>query len=201
MEGTILCCFVKNIEYCFIIVKYEKLLYILFPDGKFRACRRGKIEHIRGGVMLNLRKKILVAIDGSPQSDKAAEEAVRMAIDNRSPFKSRIYAMLVLPNAPTATYADFVPTAPLTETEKWDELRQRIFYVIEKCASENDVPLEMIVEYGEPVDKLLEFAKHEQIDVIVIGSSGKGFIQRRLKGSVSHKVATSAPCSVYIVRG
>ena len=151
--------------------------------------------------MLNLRKKILVAIDGSPQSDKAAEEAVRMAVDNRSPFKSRIYALLVLPNAPTSTYADFVPAAPLTETEKWDELRRRIFYVIEKCAAENDVPLEMIVEYGEPVDKLLEFAKQEEIDVIVIGSSGKGFIQRKLKGSISHKVATSAPCSVYIVRG
>ena len=151
--------------------------------------------------MLNLSKKILVAIDGSPQSDKAAEEAVRMAIDNRSPFKSRIYALLVLPNAPTATYTDFVPSPPLTETKKWEELRQRIFYVIEKCAAESDVPLEMIVEYGEPADKLLEFAKQEQIDVIVIGSSGKGFIERKLKGSVSHKVATSAPCSVYIVRG
>jgi len=151
--------------------------------------------------MLNLSKKILVAIDGSPQSDKAAEEAVRMALDNHSPFKSRIYALLVLPNAPTTTYADFVPSAPLTETEKWDELRKRIFYVIEKCASENGVPLEMIVEYGEPVDKLLQFAKQEEIDVIIIGSSGKGFIQRKLKGSVSHKVATSAPCSVYIVRG
>lgn len=151
--------------------------------------------------MLNLRKKILVAIDGSPQSDKAAAEAARMAADNRSQFRSRIYAMLVLPNAPTSTYTDFVPSAPVTETAKWNELRQRIFYVIEKSASEYDVPLEMIVEYGEPADKLLEFAKREEIDVIVIGSSGKGFIQRRLKGSVSHKVATSAHCSVYIVRG
>ena len=105
--------------------------------------------------MLNLSKKILVAIDGSPQSDKAAEEAVRMAADNRSPFKSRIYAMLVLPNTPATTYTDFIPKAPLIETEKWDDLRQRIFYVIEKCALESDVPLEMIVEYGEPVDKLL----------------------------------------------
>ena len=151
--------------------------------------------------MLNLRKKILVAIDGTPQSDKAAEEAVRMAIENRSPFKSQIYAMLVLPNTPSASYTDFVPTAPVTETNKWDELRQRIFYVIEKCASEDDVPLEMIVQYGEPAEKLLEFAKQEQVDVIVIGSSGKGFITRKLKGSVSHKVATSANCSVYIVRG
>jgi nucleotide-binding universal stress UspA family protein len=151
--------------------------------------------------VLNLRKKILVAIDGSPQSDKAAEEAVRMADGNRSQFKSCVYAMLVLPNAPRSTYTDFVPSAPVTETEKWDELRRRIFYVVEKSASENDVPLEMIVEYGEPADKLIEFAKREQVDVIVIGSSGKGFIQRRIKGSVSHRVASSAGCSVYIVRG
>lgn len=151
--------------------------------------------------MLNLRKKILVAIDGSPQSDKAAEEAVRMADSNRSQFKSCVYAMLVLPNAPTSTYTDFVPTAPVTETGKWDELRRRIFYVVEKCASENDVPLEMIVEYGEPADKLINFAKRERVDVIVIGSSGKGFIQRRIKGSVSHRVASAAECSVYIVRG
>lgn len=151
--------------------------------------------------MLNLRKKILVAIDGSPQSDKAAEEAVRMAAGNLSQFRSCVYAMLVLPNAPTATYTDFVPAAPVTETDTWDALRRRIFYVVEKCASEQDVPLEMIVEYGEPADKLLDFARNEQIDVIVIGSSGKGFIQRRIRGSISHRVATSAPCSVYIVRG
>lgn len=151
--------------------------------------------------MLNLRKKILVAIDGSPQSDKAAEEAVRLAAGNQSQFKSRIYALLVLPNAPTATFTDFVPAAPMTETKKWDELRERIFYVVEKCAAEHDIPLEMIVEYGDPADKIISLAKREEIDVIVIGSSGKGFIQRRIKGSISHKVASSAACSVFIVRG
>nr|WP_246545732.1 universal stress protein [Pelotalea chapellei] len=142
----------------------------------------------------------MVAIDGSPQSDKAAEEAVRMAAGSQSQFMSRIYAMLVLPNAPTSTYTDFVPSAPVTETDRWDQLRRQIFYVIEKSALEHNVPLEMVVEYGEPAEKLLNFAKKEQVDVIVIGSSGKGFLQRRLKGSVSHKVATTAACSVYIVR-
>lgn len=151
--------------------------------------------------MLTLRKKILVAIDGSPQSDKAAEEAVRLAAGNQSQFKSRIYAVLVLPNAPASTFTDFVPSAPMTETEKWDELRKRIFYVVEKCASEQNIPLEMIIEYGDPADKIISLAKREEIDVIVIGSSGKGFIQRRVKGSVSHKVASNAACSVFIVRG
>ena len=150
--------------------------------------------------MLNLRKKILVAIDGSPQSDKAAEEAVRLAASNQSQFKSKVYALLVLPNAPVSTYTDFVPSAPMTETEKWNDLRERIFYVVEKCATENDIPLEMIVEYGDPSEKMVSFAKREEIDVIVIGSTGKGFIQRRIKGSISHTVASTAPCSVYIVR-
>ncbi len=123
--------------------------------------------------MLSLRKKILVAIDGSPQSDKAAEEAVRLAAGNQSQFKSRIYALLVLPNAPASTYTDFVPEAPL----------------------------EMIIEYGDPAERIIALAKREEIDVIVIGSSGKGFIQRKIMGSVSHKVASNAACSVFIVRG
>jgi len=151
--------------------------------------------------MLSLRKKILVAIDGSPQSDKAAEEAVRLAAGNQSQFKSRIYALLVLPNAPASTYTDFVPAAPMTETSRWDELRERIFYVVEKCSTEHNIPLEMIIEYGDPAERIIALAKREEIDVIVIGSSGKGFIQRRIMGSVSHKVASNAACSVFIVRG
>ncbi len=151
--------------------------------------------------MLSLRKKILVAIDGSPQSDKAAEEAVRLAAGNQSQFKSRIYALLVLPNAPASTYTDFVPEAPMTETNKWDELRERIFYVVEKCATEHNIPLEMIIEYGDPAERIIALAKREEIDVIVIGSSGKGFIQRKIMGSVSHKVASNAACSVFVVRG
>lgn len=150
--------------------------------------------------MLNFPKQILVAIDGSPFSDKAAEEAVRMAASNRGPIKSRIYAMLVLPNAPRNTFTDFVPAPPVTETNQWDELRHRIFYVIEKIASEVEVPLEIKVAYGDPADELIDFAEREHIDVIVIGSTGKGFIKRKVLGSVSHKVVKNAKCSVYVVR-
>jgi nucleotide-binding universal stress UspA family protein len=151
--------------------------------------------------MLNLRKKILVAIDGSPMSDKAAEEAVRMAAGNPSQFKSKIYAMLVLPNAPRSTFTDFVPMPPITESEEWEERRQRIFYVIEKNAAEYGIPLEIRVAYGDPADELIGFAEKEEIDVIIIGSSGKGFLRRKVLGSVSHKVVTNARCSVYVVRG
>ena len=151
--------------------------------------------------MLSLRKKILVAIDGSPMSDKAAEEAVRLAAGNTAQFKSKVYAMLVLPNAPRTTFTDFVPPKPVTETEQWGELRDKIFYVVEKNAAEAVIPLEIKVAYGDPVDELLGFAEKEEIDVIVIGSTGKGFLKRKVLGSVSDRVVRSAKCSVYVVRG
>jgi len=151
--------------------------------------------------MLSLRKKILVAIDGSPLSDKAAEEAVRLAVGNPSQFKSKIYALLVLPNMQRTTFTDFVPPKPVTETEQWQQLREKIFYIIEKNAAEAEVPLEIKVCYGDPADELISFAEHEEIDVIVIGSTGKGFLKRKVMGSVSDKVVRNAKCSVYVVRG
>jgi len=151
--------------------------------------------------MLNLRKKILVAIDGSPLSDKAAEEAVRMAAGNPSKFKSKVYGLLVLPNAPRTTFTDFVPAQSITEKAEWAELKERIFYVIEKIAGEEDVLLETAVVYGDPAEELIHFAQKEEVDVIVIGSTGKGFLKRKFLGSVSHKVVRDAKCSVYVVRG
>lgn len=150
--------------------------------------------------MLNLRKKILVAIDGSPFSDKAAAEAIRLAAGTPSQFKSKVYAMLVLPSNPRNTFTDFVPNKPITETEQWDDMKEKIFYVIKKNAEEMDIPLEMNVIYGDPAEELIKFAEEEEIDVIVIGSSGKGFLKRKLMGSVSHKVVTNAKCSVFLVR-
>ena len=150
--------------------------------------------------MLNLSKKVVVAIDGSPQSDKAAEEAVRLAAATGSRFRSTVYAILVLPSMRTPSYTDFFPSVPATERSDWEEQRKRIFYVVDKAAREADVVLESKVLYGEPAEELMNFAEENQVDAIVIGSSGKGRVKRTLLGSVSSKVAMQARCSVYIVR-
>lgn len=150
--------------------------------------------------MLNLSKKILVAIDGSPQSDKAAEEAVRLAAAAGTRFKSKVYAMLVLPGMRTPSFTDFFPAPPVTEQADWEQKRQRIFYVVEKAAKEAGVALESQVVYGDATEEILGFAEDEEINVIVIGSSGAGRVRRALLGSVSAKVAMHARCSVYIVR-
>lgn len=150
--------------------------------------------------MLTLSKQILVAIDGSPQSDKAAEEAVRLASVSGRRFRSKVFAVLVLPNMKSASFTDFLPSKPPTELPDWQQKRDRLFYVVEKVAAEADVLLESMVVYGDPAEELINLADEKECDVIVIGSSGKGRMKRTLLGSVSTKVALHAQCSVYIVR-
>lgn len=150
--------------------------------------------------MLTLSKKIIVAIDGSPQSDKAAEEAVRLASISGAKFKSQLYAVMVLPSMKTPTFTDFFPDKPVTEMPGWQEKRDRLFYVVEKVAAEAGVELESLVVYGDPAEELMIMAEEKNCDVIVVGSSGKGRMKRTLLGSVSAKVSLHAHCSVYIVR-
>jgi nucleotide-binding universal stress UspA family protein len=147
--------------------------------------------------MLNLSKKILVAIDGSPQSDKAAEAAVKSAATHGRDGKSQLYAVMVLP---TLGKSPFLPHTPLTEQPDWERRRQRAFYVVEKAAAEAGVALQNIIVYGDPVDELLGQARGLKCDLIVIGSSGKGAIKRVLEGSVSTRVTLKAECSVLLVR-
>ena len=150
--------------------------------------------------MLKLSKKIIVAIDGSPQSDKAAEEAVRLASISGAKIKSKLYAVMVLPNMKTPSFTDFFPDKPATEMPGWQEKRDRLFYVVEKVAAEAAVDLESMVMYGDPAEELMMLAEEKNCDVIVVGSSGKGRMKRTLLGSVSTKISLHAHCSVYIVR-
>lgn len=151
--------------------------------------------------MLNLNKKILVAIDGSPASDKAAEEAVRLAAATSSErFRSTLFAVIVLPSKEAPALTDLSVAPARKQKVDWEERQRRMFYVVDKAASERDVCLRKEIVYGEVDEALLKFADDEECDVIVIGSSGKGRLVRMLRGSISTKVALNARCSVYIVR-
>ena len=150
--------------------------------------------------MLNLSKKILVAIDGSPPSDKAAEAAVRFAVDSSTEhFRSTLFAVIVRPAKDDPSLRDLYPGQG-GQLADWKTRQQRIFYVIDKAAAEVGFQIRKEVVYGEVDEQLLDFAEREDCDLIVIGSSGKGRLRRAIQGSVSTRVALNAKCSVYIVR-
>ena len=56
-----------------------------------------------------------------------------------------------------------------------------------------------VLEAVDPADALLEYARVNNVDHIVMGARAKSTL-RKLLGSVSGKVAAEAPCSVTVVR-
>ncbi len=153
--------------------------------------------------MLNYRKKILVAVDGSAVSDKAVYEAVWMAGCSKGAFPNKVYAVFAKV-VHSDDYLDMFPISPSPaageDERRWEEIIEMVFLVVRKLARENGVELETRVVPGPPAESIIRMAKQIDADVIVIGGTGKGRVARSLLGSVSAEVMNKAPCSVYLVR-
>ncbi len=56
------------------------------------------------------------------------------------------------------------------------------------------------VRAGAPFDEIVQFALDKDIDLIVMGTHGRGWLAHVLLGSVTEKVVRKAPCPVLTVR-
>jgi nucleotide-binding universal stress UspA family protein len=59
--------------------------------------------------------------------------------------------------------------------------------------------LETRVEVGTPAEKIMELAKKEKIDMVIMGAHGRKGLEKAIFGSVADKVVTSAPCPVLTI--
>ena len=53
--------------------------------------------------------------------------------------------------------------------------------------------------WGDPAEAVIESARREHADVIVVGRRGRGQLTGLLLGSVSQKLVSLAPCAVVVV--
>ena len=58
-----------------------------------------------------------------------------------------------------------------------------------------------VVEDGDPRLALIDVARREHADLVVVGSHGRTGIPKLVLGSVASHITTHAPCSVLVVRG
>ncbi len=59
--------------------------------------------------------------------------------------------------------------------------------------------LESLVLTGDPAAQILELAKKEKIDLVIMGAHGRKGLERVFFGSVADEVVTSAPCPVLTI--
>ena len=132
-------------------------------------------------------KHILVGFDGSPNALRALEEALAVARTD-----TRI----------TVVAAAQAPAPPGQDLPVWAEgleERQRELEDARRRLAETGRDAEVVAVLGAPADVLVEEAKKRGADLIVVGRRGLSGAERLVMGSVSSKVARTAPCSVLIV--
>jgi nucleotide-binding universal stress UspA family protein len=61
--------------------------------------------------------------------------------------------------------------------------------------------VETEVRQGAPHTEMVQFARDNAVDLIVMGSHGRTGLAHALVGSVAEKVVRKAPCPVLVVRG
>jgi nucleotide-binding universal stress UspA family protein len=141
--------------------------------------------------------RILVPVDFSEHSARALDCAKTLA----EKFGASLHVLtvvsdpLVLPD-PGPWYVP-LPEGYLDGLRQDAESRLRGLLT---AAEQRQFRAESSVTTGDPYREILEFVKRSSIDLIVMGTHGRGGVAHALMGSVAEKVVRTATCPVLTVR-
>ncbi|MDR7071759.1 universal stress protein [Fictibacillus barbaricus] len=146
---------------------------------------------------MNTIQNILVAYDGSEESQRALDYAVNFAYENE-----KIVLHLITVYQPAFsiayTYANYpVEQANYELKEKNEEMIQNV-----KTDLSFKTNLSIVAKAieGYPGNVLTHYASMNSIDLIVIGSRGLSGVKELFLGSVSHHVVQKAECPVLVIK-
>ncbi|MCL7410316.1 MAG: universal stress protein [Methanosarcinaceae archaeon] len=142
-----------------------------------------------------LYKKILIATDGSEPNKKAVLYGIELA--RLSGAKVNVVYVV-----DTAAFASIPMDAGW---EMMYELLQKegnegIQRIVDDAKAAG-IDIEGSLLEGHPSHEIIEFSENNDIDVVVLGTLGKGGLDRFLLGSVAEKVTRNSKIPVLVVRG
>jgi nucleotide-binding universal stress UspA family protein len=134
--------------------------------------------------------RILLAVDLTPASHEAANEAIKRATDDGA-------ELIVL-----SVVEQHNLRLPGGGARRVDQERDRLAagaQAIVRQAREAGVRATFLIWEGDPAEAILEASLSEDADVIVLGSRPRLNVRRLILGSVSSEVAKRATCDVIVV--
>jgi len=145
---------------------------------------------------MKLFQRILVATDFSPASTPAFEESVKIA--------KREGALLLIAHAYQEPGLVELSRAPAEVYEQWNQtLREgteRKLRPLVESARKEGVEARPLILTGFADEAIVEAARQEGADLIVLGTHGRRGAARLFVGSVAARVIATAPCPVMTVR-
>lgn len=133
---------------------------------------------------------ILVAYDGSPQSQRAADLGFSLAGATRS----RVLIFSVIRPPEPAARAEL--NAIL---EDGRDHYEQSFVGLREQAKLRDVELETDIAVGHPAEQIVHRAEEGNISLIIMGRRGVSVFHRWMLGSISERVLRYAHCPVMVV--
>lgn len=134
-------------------------------------------------------KCILVPVDFSDPSVEALREAATIA----ETHGARLVAAHVVDTDLMYSYSQ-------VNTEKVDQLaRQALAGAVDKAGVSSQA--EQVIVSGNVHTRIAEVAREQGADLIVMGASGRGMVERLLLGSATNRVLRTAHCPVLVHRG
>ncbi len=144
--------------------------------------------------MSEQKPRIVVAVDFSPTSDRALEEAVRLA----RRLGAELHAVHAYGLAVAALPEGAVMTGPAKAAELAAEAHERL---AEREARYPDVTWVRHVVAGVPAEEVVRIAEELGADYIVVGTHGRTGLSHLLFGSVAEQIVRQATVPVVTVRG
>jgi universal stress protein A len=142
--------------------------------------------------------KILIGVDDSPHAQAALDFVRRM----KWPDGTRAILVSAI-RPPVTVYSEIqVPAALQTERILEDQIQyhQEIVSRAEKRLREAGLLTEARVLEGDPREVLVETARSEGVDLLVVGSHGRTGLAKLLMGSVASHVMGHASCNVLVAK-
>ena len=86
---------------------------------------------------------------------------------------------------------------------KFDDAKRRMAAKLEEARQHHTQgypKCELIIDIGDPYQRLLAITTERKVDLIVIATHGLGGLQQLVMGSVAEKLIRHAPCPMFVVR-
>lgn len=143
-------------------------------------------------------KNILVATDFGEASDAALRYGRELA----GKFGAEMHVLHVAANVAIATLGaeTFAAVAPKLQHEIETNARQMLDEVLIDSDKSGPVTRPVIVTSSSPAFAIVDYARDNDINLIVLGTNGRGALEHLLVGSVAEKVVRLAGCPVLTVR-
>lgn len=138
---------------------------------------------------------IIVGVDGSDGSKRAAEHAAALA--RRGGAQLLIVTVVRTPEGWWGLGG--APPTPEALTNALIEGQQQVLGEIEAHLDLEGINYETVQELGDPVNQILAVCDDREAGLLVIGRRGAGLVERVVLGSVADRLTHLAPCPVLIV--